>query len=74
MISYVLPTRDRPEIIARTLAALGHLGRPADAIAHAGDEPSEVIVIDNASTMSITRQFGVTSITCIGSNHDNATS
>jgi GT2 family glycosyltransferase len=39
MISYVLPTRDRPHVLERTLAALGALG-PHEA---------EVIIIDNAS-------------------------
>jgi GT2 family glycosyltransferase len=39
MISYILPTRDRPECLARTLAALGSL--PA--------HEAEVIVVDNAS-------------------------
>lgn len=39
MISYVLPTRDRPAVLARTLAKLGELS------AH----EAEVIVVDNAS-------------------------
>ncbi len=38
-ISYVLPTRDRPGDLARTLAALGAMGR----------HDAEVIVVDNAS-------------------------
>ncbi len=41
MISYVLPTRDRTEVLARTLASLGGLEHPG------GD--AEVLVIDNAS-------------------------
>src|ERR1044071_5763094 len=41
MISYVLPTRDRPERLTQTLAALGSLtGHP---------EGSELIIVDNAS-------------------------
>ncbi len=43
MISYVLPTRNRPECLARTLAALGSLP-PHDA---------EVIVLDNASSIPV---------------------
>src|SRR6188768_2477468 len=41
MISYILPTRDRPERLTLTLAALGNLrGHP---------EGAEVVIIDNAS-------------------------
>lgn len=43
MIAYVLPTRNRPERLARTLDALGALG------AHAHVGGAEVIVVDNAS-------------------------
>src|SRR5688572_407217 len=43
MISYVLPTRDRPEVLARTLAALGALA------GHEAAGGAEVIVVDNAS-------------------------
>lgn len=43
MITYILPTRDRPERLAMTLAALGCLR------GHNPDNPGEVIVIDNAS-------------------------
>ncbi len=39
MIAYVLPTRNRPECLARTLDALGALAR----------HDAEVIVVDNAS-------------------------
>lgn len=39
MIGYVLPTRDRPEVLAHTLRALGDL-TPHDA---------EVVIVDNAS-------------------------
>ena len=39
MISYVIPTRDRPDCLARTLGALGGLSR----------HDAEVIVVDNAS-------------------------
>ncbi len=41
MISYVLPTRDRPERLALTLDAIGAL--------RGHDGPGEVIVVDNAS-------------------------
>src|SRR5712671_7093609 len=42
MLTYILPTRDRPERLALTLAALGSLrGHPENAV--------EAIVIDNAS-------------------------
>ncbi len=43
MISYVLPTRDRPERLKATLAALNSLGN------HSEIGGAEVIVIDNAS-------------------------
>lgn len=43
MISYILPTRDRPERLALTLAALGNLR------GHDASDPGEVIVVDNAS-------------------------
>ncbi len=43
MISYVIPTRDRPERLNRTLRALGALGP------HAACGGAEVIVVDNAS-------------------------
>ncbi len=43
MISYVLPTRDRPERLASTLKELAELG------AHADVGGAEVIVVDNAS-------------------------
>ncbi len=45
MLSYVLPTRNRPDQLQRTLAALGNL----DAAAHDRFGGGEVIVIDNAS-------------------------
>ncbi len=41
MLSFVLPTRDRPSDLARTLAGIGRLGL--------GPERAEVIVVDNAS-------------------------
>ncbi len=44
MISYVLPTRDRPQRLKHTLAALATLGD------HARVGGAEVIVVDNAST------------------------
>ncbi|HBS29279.1 MAG TPA: hypothetical protein DEB06_07470 [Phycisphaerales bacterium] len=40
MISFIIPTRDRPEDLRLTLASIGALRLP---------EPAEVIVIDNAS-------------------------
>lgn len=43
MISYIIPTRDRPERLALTLSALGALR------GHYPDNPGEVILIDNAS-------------------------
>jgi GT2 family glycosyltransferase len=47
VITYILPTRDRPERLALTLAALGSLrGHPEAA---PGRPEAEVIVVDNAS-------------------------
>jgi len=46
LISMIIPTRNRPEEVARTLDAIGALD--ADAIADAGG--AEVIVVDNASS------------------------
>lgn len=45
MLSYIIPTRDRPEHLALTLSAIGRL--PADALERAGG--AEAVVIDNAS-------------------------
>ncbi len=42
MISYIIPTRDRPERLALTLGALG-------ALRGHGDDGAEVVVVDNAS-------------------------
>ena len=51
MISYILPTRDRPERLALTLAALGALkGHPTSG---PGD-PGEVLIVDNASKFPAT--------------------
>jgi hypothetical protein len=51
MITYILPTRDRPERLALTLAALGSLkGHPGSA---PGD-PGEVLIVDNASKFPAT--------------------
>lgn len=51
MITYILPTRDRPERLTLTLAALGNLkGHPASA---PGD-PGEVLIVDNASKFPAT--------------------
>lgn len=47
MISYVMPTRDRPEALWQTLAALEALGD------HAEIGGAEVIVADNASTPAV---------------------
>lgn len=44
MISYVLPTRDRPDVLGRTLSALGVLGD------HSSVGGAEVVVVDNASS------------------------
>lgn len=44
-ISYVIPTRDRPEALSRTLGAIGAL----DGAAHERAGGAEVIVVDNAS-------------------------
>jgi hypothetical protein len=49
MLSYVLPTRNRPERLRRTLQALGAL----DGAAHAPIGGGEVVVVDNASTLPI---------------------
>jgi glycosyltransferase involved in cell wall biosynthesis len=50
MISYILPTRDRPERLALTLAALGNLkGHP-----QSPDGPGEVLIVDNASRFPAT--------------------
>jgi hypothetical protein len=47
MITYILPTRDRPERLGLTLVKLGALqGHPDPAPGH---PPGEVIVVDNAS-------------------------
>lgn len=45
MISYVLPTRDRPERLQQTLTAIGRLGD------HAECGGAEVIICDNASAV-----------------------
>ncbi len=47
MISFVIPTRDRPEQLAQTLAALGRLG-PLAALGGA-----EVLIVDNASVTPV---------------------
>ncbi len=44
MISYVLPTRDRPDELARTLVQIAALGD------HAACGGAEVVVVDNASS------------------------
>lgn len=46
MISYVLPTRDRPDLLARTLRGIGAL----PAASHEAFGGGEVIVVDNASS------------------------
>ena len=43
MITYVIPTRNRPEVLANTLWALGALR------GHAASLGAEIIVVDNAS-------------------------
>lgn len=47
MISYIVPTRDRPSDLARTLGALGRIAEHDEASEH--HEPAEVVVIDNNS-------------------------
>src|SRR5262245_7769873 len=50
MITYILPTRDRPERLALTLAALGALkGHPTSP-----EGPGEVLIVDNASKFPAT--------------------
>ncbi|MBX9738080.1 MAG: glycosyltransferase family 2 protein, partial [Phycisphaerales bacterium] len=46
MLSYVLPTRDRPAELARTLSRIGMLDHDGHA--------AEVIVVDNASRARVT--------------------
>lgn len=51
MISYILPTRDRPERLALTLGALGNLkGHPVSS----PQDPGEVLIVDNASKFPAT--------------------
>jgi len=45
MISYIIPTRDRPDDLARTLRTLGSIPEHEPG----GIEPAEVVVVDNAS-------------------------
>jgi GT2 family glycosyltransferase len=45
MISYIIPTRNRPDDLARTLGAIAGLAEHEPG----GVEPAEVIVVDNAS-------------------------
>lgn len=45
MISYIVPTRDRPDDLARTLRSIGTIPEHEPN----GIEPAEVIVVDNAS-------------------------
>lgn len=47
MISYIVPTRDRPSDLARTLGSIGRIVEHDKA--SVGREPAEVIVIDNNS-------------------------
>ncbi len=50
MITYILPTRDRPERLTLTLAALGALkGHPTSP-----EGPGEVLIVDNASKFPAT--------------------
>lgn len=51
MLSYVLPTRNRPDRLQRTLDALGEL----DGDAHRAAGGGEVIVVDNASQPAVAR-------------------
>ncbi|MCP3905651.1 MAG: glycosyltransferase [Planctomycetes bacterium] len=45
MISYLLPTRDRPDRLAATLRAIGALSEPR----HAAHDDAEIVVVDDAS-------------------------
>lgn len=45
MLSYIIPTRNRPEMLLRTVEAVGRLSPDA----HASAGGAEVIVVDNAS-------------------------
>lgn len=47
MISYIVPTRDRPSDLARTLGAIGRIVEHDEASDH--HEPAEVVIIDNDS-------------------------
>ncbi len=47
MITYIIPTRDRPEVLRQTLRAIENLGE------HAACGGAEVIVADNASAMPL---------------------
>ncbi len=47
MITYIVPTRDRGDELARTLAVLGRLSAHDTALP--GGVPGEVVVVDNAS-------------------------
>jgi GT2 family glycosyltransferase len=49
MLTYLLPTRDRPERLARTLSAIGRL----DAGAHDVAGGAEVVVVDDASRRTV---------------------
>ncbi len=49
-ISFIIPTRDRPEELLRTLALID--AYPVEML---GNEPAEVVVVDNASRISIER-------------------
>lgn len=47
MISYIVPTRDRPDELARTLGRIGHIAEHDRRLPN--HEPAEVVVIDNGS-------------------------
>lgn len=47
MIAYIIPTRDRPEELRKTLDAIGRLGCPI------GLGGAEVVVVDNASSTPV---------------------
>jgi GT2 family glycosyltransferase len=52
MISYLLPTRNRPDRLAATLAALGRLS----VAAHGPAGGAEVLVVDDASAVPVERE------------------
>lgn len=52
MISYIVPTRDRPSELARTLGRIAHIAEHDPS--HAAHEPAEVVIVDNGSRFTPT--------------------